>query len=107
MLVIRYIALAVLAVWLGSMIVVLAGGATEAFLKTLPLIGYACGTTMLACLFVMKFVGPPPHAFVMRAALVFLMLVVTATSGLRRTAMAGTVANAALGMVLLFWYARE
>ena len=67
-------------------------------------IGYACGATMLVCLVVMKFVGPPPAAFPLRAGLVSLMLVATAMAGGRRPAAAS---SAAVGLILLGWYARE
>jgi hypothetical protein len=59
----------------------LAGAVFGAILRNFHFIAYGCGLVLLVCLFVMKFVGPPPQAFVARAAIVFGMLVVAAYSG--------------------------
>ena len=70
----------------------------------------ACGALSVTGLFVMKFVGPPPRAFVARAAIAF---VITATSlyaayvGERYAPAALMTVNVVLGFVLLGWYARE
>ena len=61
-------------------------------------------------LFVMKFVGPPPAAFIPRAAIAVLMLLVAAAAA--AASASGTAAmlitvNIALGFVLLAWYVRE
>jgi hypothetical protein len=62
---------------------------------------------MLLGLLIMKFVGPPPHAFIVRVALVLAMLGVTTVAALRGTSKPTTLASAALGGALLAWYARE
>ena len=103
MLAIRYVALAALAVWLGGMLIlglvvapstfhaleaadpasgrVLAGVAFGEVLRQFHLVTYACGAIVLVGLFTMKFLGPPPRAFVPRAAIVALMLGVAVYSG--------------------------
>ena len=105
MLLIRYIALTVLVIWLGGMIVLgllvapstfgvlqasapdpgsgrmLAGTVFGEILRRFHLLAYGCGAILLACLFIMKFIGPPPQAFVARAALVTLMLELAIYSG--------------------------
>jgi hypothetical protein len=103
MLFIRYLALAALVVWLGGMVILgllvapqtfrvlqawnpadgrmLAGALFGAILRQFHFVAYACGAVLLVCLFVMKFLGPPPHAFVARVALVVLMLALALYSG--------------------------
>ena len=63
---------------------------------------------MLAALFAMKFIGPPPRAFVPRVAIVVVMLTMMGYTLL--WAAASTLMLAAttvLGFGLLVWYARE
>ena len=78
----------------------------------------ACGALVVVSLFVMKFVGPPPRSFVPRAALAFVLTVVSATATVlprfvpaADTYMPGITmllwVELALGLVLLTWYARE
>ena len=105
MLVIRYLALTVLVVWVGGMIVLgllvapttfgvlqssapdpatgrmLAGSVFGEILRRFHLLAYACGALLLACLFVMKFLGPPPSGFVIRVAIVACMLALALYSG--------------------------
>ena len=103
MLAIRYLALAALVVWLGGMVVlglivapttfrvlqeadpsggrVLAGALFGELLSQFHLLAYACGGVVLVALFVMKFLGPPPAAFVVRAAIVAAMLAIAVYSG--------------------------
>ncbi|OFW21991.1 MAG: hypothetical protein A3H97_02685 [Acidobacteria bacterium RIFCSPLOWO2_02_FULL_65_29] len=105
MLAIRYLALTVLVIWLGGMIVLgllvapstfgvlqtsapdpgsgrmLAGAVFGEILRRFHLLAYGCGVVLLTCLFMMKFIGPPPTAFVARAALVALMLALAVYSG--------------------------
>jgi hypothetical protein len=105
MLAVRYVALAELVLWLGSMVTIgalvapstfhvlqtsdpaggrwLAGLVLGEVFRQFHLLAYACGAVLLVCLFLMKFVGPPPHAFVVRSALVASMLSLTLYSGLR------------------------
>jgi uncharacterized membrane protein len=162
MLAIRYLALMALVVWLGGMVILgllvapstfgvlqaadpangraLAGAVFATILRRFHYVAYACGAILYLSLFVMKFVGPPPQAFVARAVIVFVMLVVALYSGVPvtrelqqiQTQVAGPVSrlpetderrvrfdqlhrrstmlmtlNMGLGLVLLFWYARE
>ena len=99
--VVRYVALAALAVWLGGTVAALAGDIG----RHLDAVAYGCGGVMLVGLFLMKFVGPPPHAFVARVALVVAMLATTALAS--RAGVNVLPINATIGFVLLFWYARE
>jgi len=104
MLAVRYVALAALVVWLGGMVTVLFGDRLPPF----QLVALGCGAVILVSLFVLKFVGPPPHGFVPRAALTALMLLLVGASAVARPAAAVlTAINLALGCLLLFWYARE
>src|SRR6266850_2380637 len=103
MLAVRYVALAALVVWLGGMVTAVFGE----FLRPFHLVSLVCGAVILVSLFVMKFVGPPPHAFVPRAALTALMLLVLGVSAVLRSASSLLVGiNLVLGLVLLFWYVR-
>lgn len=103
MLAIRYVALVALVVWLGGMVVlglivapstfrvlqaqdpatgrVLAGAVFGAMLRQFHLLAYACGAIILVTLFIMKFMGPPPRAFVGRSAIVAVMLALAVYSG--------------------------
>ena len=103
MIAIRYVALTALVVWLGGMVILgllvapstfgvlqaadpangrmLAGAVFGTILRRFHYVAYACGAILYIALFVMKFVGPPPQAFVLRAAIVFVMLVVALYSG--------------------------
>jgi uncharacterized membrane protein len=103
MLAIRYVALMALVVWLGGMVILglivapstfgvlqasdpangrmLAGAVFGTILRRFHLVAYGCGAILFVTLFVMKFVGPPPQAFVIRAAIVFVMLLLAAYSG--------------------------
>jgi hypothetical protein len=104
MLLVRYLALLALVVWIGAMAGVLFA---DVFARPLWLAS-ACGAVIFVCLFVMKFVGPPPPAFVPRAAITVLMLALVGASIVLRTAPATLLAiNLVFGLVLLFWYVRE
>jgi hypothetical protein len=105
MLVIRYLALTVLVIWLGGMIVLgllvapstfgvlqssasdpatgrmLAGSVFGVILRRFHLLAYGCGALLLASLFVMKFLGPPPAGFEIRVGIVALMLALALYSG--------------------------
>jgi hypothetical protein len=162
MLAIRYLALAALVVWLGGMVVlglivaptafrvlqeadpsggrIVAGALFGELLRQFHLVAYACGGVVLVGLFMMKFLGPPPAAFVVRAGIVAAMLAIAVYSGvgvsrelaqlqttvtqpindlpaadprrvrfaaLHRTSTTLMTVNMGLGLVLLFWYARE
>ncbi len=111
MFVVRYVALAALVLWLGGMIaVLLAGAGADAVARAAHRTGLISGSAVLVALFAMKFLGPPPHAFPLRAAAVAAMLAITiaaATTGSRELARALTAVNVAGGFALLTFYARE
>ena len=106
MIVVRYATLVALVIWLGAM-------AAEQFgdlLHRVSLIPFACGGVMLVGLFVLKFMGPPPMAFVWRAGLALLMLAIALAAALVGPPETSTLlkrTNIGLGLVLLIWYARE
>ena len=101
--VVRYVALAALVFWLGGTTAALVGDAY----RHLTLIAFASGAIVLVALFVMKFVGPPPHDFVPRAAIVAAMLLVSAYGLMFGRSPATLGVTLALGLVLLSWYAHE
>ena len=106
MIVVRYLTLVALVVWLGAMM----GARFADLLGRLDLVGYGCGATIVVGLFVTKLMGPPPHAFAARVALVVLMLGFAAASSLGASHDVSRMfagANIALGFLLLFWYVRE
>ena len=109
MLAIRYVTLAALVVWLGSMVTLrLLTSPSGESVRQLQLVGYACGAAVLVGLVVLKFVGPPPPSFFPRVALVAVMLAVAISSeALRLASTAPMTIDMALGFVLLFWYVRE
>jgi hypothetical protein len=107
MFVVRYVALVALSLWLGD-VLLLAGGAAPAAVRSLQLVGYLCGALVLVSLFIIKFVGPPPRAFTVRAGLVLVLLVLSAYAGeFRESPRWLATVNVALAMLLLAWYARE
>lgn len=70
----------------------------------------ACGAVTFVGLFAMKFLGPPPPAFVPRVTIVFVMLVIAGVSAVFATSAAPAWLpwiNIGLGFVLLYWYVRE
>jgi hypothetical protein len=97
---VRYAALLALVVWLTA----LAGGA--AALGPAHGVSFVCGALVLMLLFVQKFVGPPPHGFVPRAAITAVMLALAVYDLRLRSAIVPWM-DIALGLVLLGWYARE
>jgi hypothetical protein len=104
MVAVRYVVLVALVVWLGGMVTALFGDSS----LPVSLVAAGCGGVILVGLFVMKFVGPPPHGFIPRAALTALMLVLGIGSAVYRTVTTElTAVNLALGLVLLLWYVRE
>jgi hypothetical protein len=103
MVAVRYAALAALVLWIGGMVSVLVGDVFARFPAAI-----ACGMVVLVSLFVMKFVGPPPQAFPVRAAIVAVMLAATMlTAAFRVPAAPAAALNAAFGAILLFWYVGE
>jgi hypothetical protein len=104
MIVVRYATLAALVIWLGALVSqragsLIAGGTTAD----------VCGAAVLVGLFVLKFMGPPPRGFVVRAAIAVLMLAIAAGAAYagRDAARLLVTVNIGLGFVLLIWYVRE
>jgi hypothetical protein len=109
MIVVRYATLMALVIWLGSMM----GARFGELVGRFDLLAYACGAAVVVGLFVMKFLGPPPPAFIPRVAIVFLMLGIAVASATFVARIAPDLSkmlsaiNIGLGLVLLFWYVRE
>jgi hypothetical protein len=106
MIVVRYATLVALVIWLGAMV----GEQFGDLLHRVPLTPFACGGVVLVGLFVLKFMGPPPIAFVWRAGIALLMLALTLAAAFVAPHEASRVlmtTNIALGFVLLIWYVRE
>jgi len=103
MIVARFVALAALVVWLAGMLPLVFGDALAG-----AYVPAACGAVVLISLTVIKFVGPPPRAFLVRASIVGVMLILTALASLSRVpASIATRVNLALGAILLLWYVHE
>jgi hypothetical protein len=67
-----------------------------------------CALVVLIALFVMKFVGPPPHAFVLRGTLIFTAAALSLYAGwFAPDSPVAARVNLVLGLILLGWYARE
>jgi hypothetical protein len=109
MIVVRYATLVALVIWLGGMM----GARFGELIGRLDLLGYACGAAVVVGLFAMKFLGPPPPAFIPRVAIVFLMFGIAVASATLVPRITPDVAkvlstiNIGLGFALLFWYVRE
>ena len=106
MIVVRYLTLAALVLWIGVMADVRFGDA----IRAAPQLPYVCGAIVVAGLFALKFLGPPPLAFVWRAAIAVLMLAMALAAAF--VAPPGTAnllhtVNLGLGCILLIWYVRE
>jgi hypothetical protein len=106
MILVRYATLVALVLWLAAMI--------DAQFGTLlgrgAALSYGCGFATIVGLFVMKFMGPPPRAFVPRAAIAGLMLLIAFASTLRPAREFSAtlmVIDIGLGLALLYWYVRE
>jgi hypothetical protein len=105
---VRYLALAALVVWLGLTLAALGEQTMGGLLPHYHPIAAGSGAVMLAALFIMKFVGPPPRAFVVRAAIVFVMVAAAVSGWLARAPVTPLlVVNMAFGFILLFWYSHE
>jgi hypothetical protein len=106
MIVVRYATLVALVIWIGAMVDQRFGD----LFRRPQLITYACGGATLVGLFVLKFLGPPPIAFVLRAAIAVLMLAIAVAAALlgpRDLSNLLMTVNIGLGFVLLIWYVRE
>jgi hypothetical protein len=99
MLLVRYFTLAALVIWIGAMV--------GDVLQRVHFLAYISGGVVVAGLTVMKFVGPPPSAFVPRLVIVLVMLTVAILTGVSGRWTNLSKVNVALGMALLFWYVRE
>jgi hypothetical protein len=105
MILVRYVTLVALVIWLGALV-------DERFgdlVRRAHLLTYASGAVTVTGLFVLKFMGPPPRAFVMRAVIAVLMLALAlaTTFVARDAANLMLTADIGLGLVLLIWYVRE
>ena len=103
---VRYVTLVALVLWLGVMVDQRFGG----LLGRPDLLTYVCGAATVVGLFTLKFLGPPPMTFVLRAAIAVLMLALTGAAALltnRDAASLLLTVNIVLGLVLLTWYVRE
>jgi hypothetical protein len=100
---VRYVALLALVFWLGVIL------HAARWIPPAHVVGLVCGAVVLLSLTALKFLGPPPHAFFARIAIVAVMLIVGIVGRYSaRTAPAVPLAiNIGLGVVLLAWYARE
>ena len=100
---VRYAALTALVLWLGGMVILGALVAPSTFqvlqavdqadgrilgglvfgdvLRRFHLLAYGCGAVLFVALFVMKFVGPPPAAFIPRSLITATMLLIAGYSG--------------------------
>ena len=108
MFVVRYVALTALVIWLGGSVLLLAGAMVGDISARFHLVAASCGAIIFVSLFIMKFIGPPPHSFVLRAGLAFAMVVMALYFGLlQRSPLPAQAVNVALGLALLTWYARE
>jgi hypothetical protein len=105
MIAVRYATLVALVFWLG----VMTGARFSGIGRRLDLVSYACGGAMFVGLVAMKFLGPPPRAFFVRAGLALAMLAIAAAASLTALASAEMLLtlNIVLGLTLLTWYARE
>jgi hypothetical protein len=104
----RYLALAALVVWLGLTMAALGRELGNPFLERFNPLAAASGAVVLVSLFVIKFVGPPPRSFTVRAGLVLLMLAATIyASSVPDHATPALSATLIVGLVLLFWYSHE
>jgi hypothetical protein len=104
--VVRYATLVALVIWLGAMVDERFG---DVFHYRPHFIAYACGAATVVGLVMLKFIGPPPIAFPLRAGIAALMVALAgATAFVSHDAsqLLMTV-NIGLGLVLLIWYVRE
>ena len=106
MILVRYATLVALVIWLAAMV-------DERFgdlLRRAHLLGYACGAATVVGLFVLKFLGPPPIAFILRAGITVLMLAIAGAAAFvapREASNLLMTVNIGLGFILLIWYVRE
>jgi len=105
---VRYVALAALVVWLGVLANALGPLLEIDALRHVHLVSAVCGGVILLALLAMKFIGPPPRAFVPRAAIVVAMLAAMGSTLFWRAGSLAAIGTATVcGFGLLMWYARE
>ena len=105
---VRYVALAALAIWLGGTLLLLGQATYGGLFRQFHLMAASCGAIVFVCLFIMKFIGPPPRSFVLRAGLAFMMMIVAVYLSLFQPSSRPLMGvNLALGLILLAWYAHE
>jgi hypothetical protein len=100
--VIRYMALASVIVWIAAM--------TATLVVRAPLAAaYASAVTLFLSLVALKFIGPPPPAFIPRAVMAFGMAAVTAFTQFigGPSSTTSLVLTIGLGLALVFWYVRD
>jgi hypothetical protein len=106
MIVVRYLTLVALVIWIGVML----DQRFSDFFRRPQLVAYICGGAIVVGLFALKFLGPPPIAFVVRAGITVLMLAMAAATPFiapRDLSAVLTTVNICLGFFLLIWYVRE
>jgi hypothetical protein len=106
MILVRYATLVALVIWLGAMVDERYGD----LFRRAHLLTYACGATTVVGLFVLKFLGPPPIAFVLRAGIAVAMLAIAVAAAFIAPRDASNLLmtiNIGLGFILLIWYVRE
>ena len=106
MILVRYATLVALVIWLGAMMDARFGD----LFRGAHLITYACGAATVVGLIVLKFMGPPPIAFVWRAGIAILMVAIALAAAFVAPRDASDLlmtVNIGLGLVLLIWYVRE
>ena len=105
MILVRYLTLVALVIWLGALVDERFGDLE----RRAHLLAYACGAVTVTGLFVLKFMGPPPIAFVVRAGIALLMLALALAAAfvVRDLANLLLTIDIGLGLVLLIWYVRE
>ena len=106
MIVVRYATLVALVIWIGAMV---DERFPDVLRRPLPMT-YACGAATIVGLFMLKFVGRQPIAFVLRAGIAVLMLALAGIAAFvapRDSYNLLLSVNIGLGFALLMWYARE
>ena len=102
MIVVRYVVLASVIVWIAAM--------TSTLVARAPLVAaYASAATLFVSLIVLKFVGPPPPAFIPRAVMALGMAAVTAFTQFigGPSSTTSLVLTIGFGLALVFWYVRD
>jgi hypothetical protein len=104
--VVRYVTLVALVIWLGAMVDERFG---DVFHNRPHVIAYACGAVTVVGLVMLKFIGPPPIAFFLRAGIAVAMVALGGAAAFvsHDASQLLMTVNLGLGLVLLLWYVRE